>query len=151
MRLFALAMICLLFCAANLLAAEPSPGQQFLALVFERKDNAGKAYPHMADPPLWPQGKYLLEGESNKNLHALLDQLVAREAKAQFPNVLEKALVQNALWQVYDYMTLDFAEQRDARAALRPKLLAAIRHLGMSPADLEALPDNLTTAENRRE
>ena len=149
MRLFALSFIGLLFCTASLSAAEQSVGQQFLALIFERKDPTGNAYPHMADPPLWPQGKYLLEGESNQNLHTLLDQLTAREAKALFPNPREKALVQNALWQVYDYMTLDFAEQRAARVALRPKLAAAIRQLGMSPADLEALPDNLTTAENR--
>lgn len=149
MRLFALCFACLLFCSPRLQAAEPSVGQQLLALVFERQDNAGTAYPHMADPPLWGEGKYLIAGESNRKLHALLDQLVAREAKAQLPNVREKALVQNALWQVYDYMTLDFAEQRDARVALRPKLAAAIRHLGFSPAELAALPDNLATAENR--
>jgi hypothetical protein len=149
MRLGILCFVNLLFCSVSLSAAETSVGQQFLALVFERKDAAGEAYPHMADAPLWPQGKYLLEGESNQKLHALLDQLVAREAKAQFPNVREKALVQNALWQVYDYMTLDFEEQRAARAALRPKLAAAIRHLGFSPAELAALPDNLATAENR--
>jgi hypothetical protein len=149
MRRFLLSFTCLLFFSASLFAAEPSIGQQFLALIFERQDNSGNAYPHMADAPLWPQGKYLLEGESNQKLHALLDQLVAREAKTQFPNVREKALVQNALWQVFDYMTLDFEEQRDARAKLRPKLVAAIRHLGFSPAELAALPDNLATAENR--
>lgn len=144
-----LAFFLLLLQTSHLRANDLTLGQQFLALVFERRDNAGDVYPHMADPPLWPEGKYLLEGESNKKLHTLLDQLVAREAKSQFPNVREKALVQNALWQVYDYMTLDLEEQRDARAAMRPKLAAAIRHLGFSPADLAALPDNLSNSENR--
>ncbi len=149
MRHFVLGFICFLLCSPILSAAERSAGQRFLALIFERKDAAGNAYQHMADPPLWAHGKYLLEGESNQKLHTLLDQLTARDAKALFPNSREQALVQNALWQVYAYVTLDLAEQRDARAALRPKLAAAIRHLSMPPADVEALPDNLSDSGQR--
>lgn len=143
------ALLLLLILPSQLHAAEPSVGQQFLAFIFERKDAAGDAYPHLADPPLWAHGKYLLEGESNKQLHALLDQLTVREAAALIPNSREKALMQNALWQVYDYMTLDLDGQRDARAELRPKLAAAIRLLGMTPDDVDALPDNLSDTSNR--
>jgi mono/diheme cytochrome c family protein len=147
MRHLTLCLISLLFLPYNLPAAEPTVGQQLLALVFERQDAEGNTYPHMADPPLWPHGKYLLAGESNQKLHALLDQLTAHDAKTQFPSPREKALVQNALWQVFAYMTLDLAEQREARAALRPKLASAIRQLDLSAAELAALPDNLSASD----
>lgn len=144
MRTFLLCWFSLGIGAAGLQAEELSAGRQLLALVFERQDSAGKAYPHMADPPLWPQSKFLLEGESNRQLHTLLDQLLAAKER-DLPPPRERALVQNLLWQLFAWTTVNLADQQAERAALRPKLARAIRHLALTKEDVAALPDNLAS------
>ncbi len=130
------------------LAAQPTISEQIRSLLFDRRDRGGNSFPLMVDPPLWADTRYLLEGDSRTRMLALSDELLAQDLGRAVPDPRERALLQHALWQVFDWTLRDDSFDREARVALRKKLAAVISRLALTKAQIESLPTNLAPGDN---
>ncbi len=150
MRHRPIALLGLLLCISASPATRPDPRDAIHTLIFGRTDPAGNSFPHMVDPPLWDDTRYLLEAPSHHQFIRALDELLATNGVRVDPALdpRARALIQHALWQVFDWTTQDDHSFIDERIALRKKLAAAIRHVALTREEIDALPANLLSTDN---
>jgi hypothetical protein len=117
------------------------------ALLFGRVDRGGNSFPHMADVPLWETTHYLLEGPSHAQMLALLDDLLSQDVQKTLPDPRQRALLQQELWQVFDWTTLTDRFDASARVELRKPLAAAIRRVALTRDQIQSLPANLQSGD----
>jgi hypothetical protein len=108
------------------------------------------------EPLLWAQSKHLLEPVSHDRAVAFMDEFLANDGEKLIEDPLPRALLQRDLWMVFNWLQgtrRDFAEPKlDADAALkaqqqlRHRIVALIRRLTLTPAEIQSLPDNYLAA-----
>lgn len=99
------------------------------------------------DPLLWRETKYLLTGASAAEALQLLDQFLEAHAEQQIWDPARRAILQRALWAVFDWAAPQPAYNYKAeRLELMTRLAQVIRRLALNPGEIDALPDTYERA-----
>ena len=98
------------------------------------------------DPYLWWQTKYLLSGSSHDEALKLLDEFREQHSERAVTDPLKRALLQRDLLAIYDWLSLPFVEQTQARSDLQKRVTEIIRRLALSEDQVRKLPDNYEDA-----
>jgi hypothetical protein len=138
--------------------------------LFTRKLDDGATYQREElEPPFQMTSKFLLEGPSHATAIALLDAFLSRHEENLIQTPLKRAVFQRDLWAVFgttagtgtprwwehggQVMTAGIDDTGDepfgrkqARRKLQKRLAAVIRRIALTPAEIAALPDNLSQA-----
>ena len=134
-------------------SAAPDPIEALHRVIMIRAD-AGRTSDGTGetDPLLWDNSTYFVSGTSRTRLQAALDavnRLSDDDISASSP--AKRALVQNRLWAVFDYLNGKLFSPRTAISAPGQAYLAAITQamarLALTEAEIAALPDPLAEAE----
>ncbi len=147
------------------------PWNRLHRFLHSRTMQDGKVYDQEdLEPPLLPSSKFLTEGASYREAMALLDAFLKERAVARIEDPLKRALLQRDLWAVF--ATLSGAArkkyrdgptgrpelagiedpgdtelpQRSQRREVQMRLAQIMRQVALTPAEIEALPDNLAIA-----
>jgi len=116
-----------------------------------RQDNERVGYgADGLDPPLWPETRYLLTGDSQRDALACLDSFLHSDVEHAVRDPLKRAIFQHDLWAVFDWVAAgeDFAGER---RGLEKRLAQAIRRLALTKKQIRTLPNTygLTVAQGQ--
>jgi len=118
-------------------------------ILHARVSQAGEEYgSDNLDPPLWPETRYLLTGESHRQALMVLDEFLALHSERMITDPLQRAIFQHDLWSVFDWSdgpTLQNGTPAE-RLALQSRLARIIQRVALSRVEIEKLPDNLQAA-----
>src|SRR3982751_1554330 len=102
------------------------------------------------DPPLWRETRYLLTGDSHRHAVALLDEFLTSDAASLVRDPLKRAVFQNDLWVIFDWLAKNSDGDASARMALEQRLARMIRRVALTRKEIEALPDTYALAVRSR-
>ena len=102
------------------------------------------------DPLLWSETRYLLTGDSHPRALALLDEFLASNAESLVREPLKRAVFQNDLWAIFEWLAKMSQGDRQRRMALEQRLARMIRRVALTRTEIEALPDTYTMAVRSR-
>jgi hypothetical protein len=98
------------------------------------------------DPLLWRETKYLLNGESHGRATAVLDEFLAANGERLIADPLRRAVFQNDLWSIFDWLVSNSNGDMDARRALMSRLVRVMRRVALGEQQIAELPDTYALA-----
>ena len=98
------------------------------------------------DPLLWRETRYLLAGQSHDDAIKLLDEFLAADGELLIRDPLKRAVFQNDLWSVFDWLATGSDGAEAPRARLMGRLARVIRRVALTRKEIEALEDNYAAA-----
>ena len=98
------------------------------------------------DPQLWRDTKHLLNGESHVRAKAVLDEFLAANGERLIQDPLRRAVFQNDLWSIFDWLVTNSDGDMDARRALMPRFVHVMRRVALGQQQIDALPDTYALA-----
>ena len=100
------------------------------------------------DPILWANTRHLLAGESHREAIAVLDEFLDTGGEKLIGDPVKRAVLQRDLWAIFDWVCAA-SDNQPARQALQDRLARAIRHVALTKAQIDALPDTYALAAAR--
>jgi hypothetical protein len=153
---------------------DPDPGHPWNRLhrvLHARAMPDGRLYDREdLEPPIAPESKFLTEGPSYRSALTVLDQFIKERGAGRIMDPVKRAVFQHDLWAVFTTLAgsarLTFREdssgqiepagfedsgdaelpRRPQRRELQKRLARIMRDVALSPAEIDALPDNLADA-----
>ena len=151
------------------------PWNRLHHLLYSRTTREGKTYDQEGlEPPFISTSRFLSEGPSHQRALTLLDEYLSERADDRIKDPVRRAILQRNLWAVFATTVGDAtlsvhidgqsgqisntdrfvdpgdgsmpASQRLRRRELQERLVQVMRRVALSPAEIEALPDNLAQA-----
>ncbi|HKC10594.1 MAG TPA: hypothetical protein VKI41_00905 [Vicinamibacteria bacterium] len=115
-------------------------------LVMRHDREARRHVGAVGDPLLWQASTYLLDVPSHAAAIGRLDEFLRSDAASLIREPLPRAILQQDLWALFDWVSTQ--EQRSGEKArdLLRRLVAVLRQLALTPAEIRALPDNYRQA-----
>jgi hypothetical protein len=139
--------------SVSLFDASPSHiWNRLYATLFIREDAEGNRYgDDSLDPLFWLQTEHLLARSSHQRAVDILNEFLYAHAEALIHDPVKKALLQRDLWALFDwtvtqYSANDHPQYDKEKWKLQVRLAEALRRLGLTPAEIKALPDNYAQA-----
>ena len=102
------------------------------------------------DPLVWRETRYLLTGDSHARALGLLDEFLTANGERLIRGPLKRAVFQNDLWAMFDWLVTVSDGDGPARMALEQRLARVIRRLALTRQEIEALPDTYALAVGSR-
>jgi hypothetical protein len=102
------------------------------------------------DPLLWRETRHLLTDDSHARALGLLDEFLASNGERLIGDRLKRAVFQNDLWAVFDWLVKTSDGDRLPRTALEQRLARVIRRVSLTRKEIEALPDTYALAVSSR-
>jgi hypothetical protein len=98
------------------------------------------------DPLLWRETRYLLTGPSYLRAIRVLDQFLASNGERLIKDPLKRAVFQNDLWAIFDWLASTSEGDKAARTALMRRVARVMRRVALTRKNIEALPDTYAAA-----
>jgi hypothetical protein len=98
------------------------------------------------DPLLWRETQHLVTGDSHARALALLDEFIASNGERLARDPLKRAVFQNDLWAIFDWLVKTSDGDRPARLALEQRVARVIRRVALTRQEIDALPDTYALA-----
>jgi hypothetical protein len=98
------------------------------------------------DPLLWRETKHLLKGESHARATAVLDEFLAVNGERLIRDPLRRAVFQNDLWSIFDWLVTSSDGDMDARRTLMSRLVRVMRRVALGEHQIGELPDTYALA-----
>jgi hypothetical protein len=102
------------------------------------------------DPLMWRETRHLLAGDSHVRAVSLLDEFLASNGERLIRDPLKRAVFQNDLWALFDWLVKVSDGDGAARMALEQRLARVIRRVALTGTEIEALPDTYALAVGSR-
>jgi hypothetical protein len=102
------------------------------------------------DPLLWRETRNLITGDSHARALGLLDEFLASNGERLIRDPLKRAVFQNDLWAVFDWLVKTSDGDGRARMVLEQRLARVIRRVALTRKAIEGLPDTYALAEGSR-
>src|SRR5271166_1581167 len=117
------------------------------ATFFVREDLPETALlPDALDPPFWYHTTYLLTQPSHRNALRVLDEFLQTHADNLIHDPVKRAILQRALWAVFDWSAGRAAGSEEEKRELQRPLAKVLRRLALTPEQIGSLPDNYAQA-----
>lgn len=120
--------------------------------LFARRAPDGTLRIHSADPLLYRNGTFLLDGEPHRRAVSLLEEFLSGRGERLSDDPMKRLYLQRDLWAAFDYAAwypdewVHLSQHEAAAIALRNRLAKAIGRLALSDREVVALPDNYALA-----
>jgi hypothetical protein len=102
------------------------------------------------DPLMWRETRHLLTGDSHARALGLLDEFLTSNGERLIRDPLKRAVFQNDLWAIFDWLVKTSDGDGPARMALEQRLARVIRRVALTRKEIEALPDTYALAVGSR-
>ena len=111
--------------------------------LFERTAQDGKKYGlDELEILYWFHTTNLLVGASHQQAISILDEFIGAHGEKLIHDPVKRILLQNDLWQLFNWTALDRWDHLSERRALQKRLAIVIRRLALTTNEIAALPDN---------
>jgi hypothetical protein len=111
--------------------------------LFERTAQDGKKYGlDELDILYWFRTTNLLAGTSHQQAISVLDEFISTHGEKLIRDPLKRALLQNDLWQLFDWTAQNRWNNLSERKELQKRLAVVIRRLALTTNEIASLPDN---------